>query len=193
MVASAAAAGAGTRDNWLARGELSAAKAVPARRAGPPGRATAPVADQVSAELAQLAAFRAALRDEDVYVGTDGERITVERIRSFLEDRGSPMADHAVHIVAAGVRYDVDPRVVVAISAIESGYGRHQAGHNAWGWGGGAGGARWPDWPTAIHEYTAGLSARYDTDNIDVAFARRYVPPNWAHWLNVVHSVMAQI
>lgn len=140
------------------------------------------------------ARLRAAIREAagPVYVADQGERVTVERIRAYLERKGSPLAPHADAFVEAGVAHDVDPRLVVAISAIESTFGKHQLGHNAWGWGG-SNLQRWPDWDTAIREYTAALGEKYDTHNVDAAFAKRYVPPNWRHWLDVVHAVMNEI
>lgn len=130
-----------------------------------------------------------------VYVGSDGEHITEERIRRYLVAQGSPLAEYAHVIVEAGVRNDVDPRVVIAISAAESSFGTRQLGHNAWGWGASTVEqmVRWPDWPTAIREYTAALGAEYDTDPIDTSFAQRYVPPNWRNWLQTVTRVYAEI
>ncbi len=129
------------------------------------------------------------------YVGDDGEIISVERVRAYLERKGSPLVPYAEDFVVAGIDNDVDPRVVIAIAGAESTFGKRQLGHNAWGWGASTTAAmkRWPDWSTSIHEYTAALGERYDTDNVDEAFARRYVPPNWRWWLRTVRAVMAEV
>ena len=139
-----------------------------------------------------LPAIDPAAREAMVYVGADGERITTGRIAEYLERFGSPMAPYAEDFVAAGVRYDVDPRLIVAISALESQFGVHDgAGHNAWGWGGGRIG--WSDWPTAIDRFTYELGARYDTDDVDEGFASTYCPPNSGRWLASVRAHFAAI
>ncbi len=152
--------------------------------------------DPAARELAQITkALDEALGETPLWVGDDGELISVDRVRRYLERKGSPLAPYAADFVAAGVANDVDPRAVISIAAIESSFGKRQRGNNAWGWSGGPGGSlsRWPDWPTAIHDYTAKLGSKYDVTNIDTAFAKRYVPPNWEHWLKVVHAVWREI
>lgn len=88
---------------------------------------------------------------------SDGEVITPHRIERFLRAYGSPMAPYARHIVRAGMRNDIDPRVIVAIAGVESSYGRHAPGFNAWGWGR----ARWGSWSHAIHGFSRSVSANY--------------------------------
>lgn len=133
-------------------------------------------------------------REALVYVAPDGERVTAARIAAFLGRHGSPLAPYADVFVEAGVEHDVDPRLVVAISGIESQFGERQIGYNAWGWGiYGDRVRRFPDWATAIRTYTAELAARYDTEDLDTAFARRYCPPNWEHWYGAVSSFFAAI
>ncbi|MCC5950200.1 MAG: glucosaminidase domain-containing protein [Nitriliruptoraceae bacterium] len=132
-----------------------------------------------------------------VYVGTDGEEITAERIEDFLGSRDATLADHAETIVAAGVRHDVDPRVVVGIAIAESNGGdRLPSGtYNAWGWSGSGphGLAAWGSWEESIDTYTERLGALYDTDDVDVDFAQTYCPPNWQWWLDTVTWSMQQI
>jgi hypothetical protein len=115
-----------------------------------------------------------------VYLGADGENITGERIRRFLARQGSPMARYASNIVTAGIRYRVDPRVVVAIAGVESTYGGYAYGHNAWGWGS----QRWRSWPVAIDGYTQALSQRYRSLRTGrfAAASRTYCPPCGARW-----------
>ncbi len=131
------------------------------------------------------------------YAGADGELIDADRLRAWLTDRNSPLADHAEELVAAGVEHDVDPRLVVGIAAIESSAGlRLPPGtHNAWGWSGNGphGLKAWSSWPEAIHDFTERLARIYDTDNVDERMARKYVPPNWEKWLFTVRWVMDDI
>jgi hypothetical protein len=135
--------------------------------------------------------------EELVYLASDGERIDVERIATWLEHRGSPMAPYAEDLVRAGVAYDVDPRVVLGIAGIESTVGEAipEGSHNAWGWNGdGPRGLKaWDSWPEAIDDYTERLGRLYDTENVDEDFAQTYCPPNWEKWLDTVHWVMNDI
>jgi hypothetical protein len=134
---------------------------------------------------------------EPVYLGADGERIDVDRIRDWLDGRGSPLAPYAEDLVAAGVAHDVDPRVVLGIAGIESTVGEElpEGSHNAWGWNGDGphGLATWDSWPEAIDDYTERLGRLYDTDNVDEDFAQTYCPPNWEKWLDTVRWVIADI
>jgi hypothetical protein len=120
------------------------------------------------------------LQGASVYMGADGETITTERIRRFLARQGSPMARYAANILTAGIRYRVDPRVVVAISGVESTYGLYSYGHNAWGWGS----QRWRSWPASIDGYTQALSQRYRSLRTGrfAAASRTYCPPCGARW-----------
>ena len=146
------------------------------------------------------AATVAAAADEEadlVYLGADGERIDVPRIRDWLEHRGSPMAPYAEDLVRAGVAYDVDPRVVLGIAGIESTVGEEipEGSHNAWGWNGdGPRGLKaWDSWPEAIDDYTERLGRLYDTESVDEDFAQTYCPPNWEKWLGTVQWVINDI
>jgi hypothetical protein len=128
---------------------------------------------------------------EPVFLGRDGEKITIARIRLFLETRGSPLARHADRIVDAGARYEVDPRVVVAISGVESSFGVYASGHNAWGWRG----SLWGSWPVAIESYTRALAASYRSLRTGrfAAASRRYCPPCGSLWGIKARAIFVQI
>ena len=134
---------------------------------------------------------------DPVYEADDGEQIDAERIESYLEGRGAPLAEQAETLVAAGVQHDVDPRLVVAIAVAESSGGeRKPAGtYNAWGWSGtGPHGLHaWSSWEESIWDFTARLDELYDVDEVDADFAQTYVPPNWRWWLDTVRAVMAEM
>ncbi|HVL91175.1 MAG TPA: lytic murein transglycosylase [Actinomycetota bacterium] len=149
------------------------------RPPAPPAPKTA-AADVRSADVEILSLERAS--KDPVYVGTDGERITAERIRAFLVRQRSPMADYARVIVSSGIRYGVDPRVIVAISGVESTYGRYSNGYNAWGWNSGK--ARWPSWSVAIERFTKALGSAYRSlrHGRFAAASRTYCPPCGARW-----------
>ena len=171
------------------------------------------VAERVVAELGQVTveapdadavahAFAAhdlghLFRPQPVYIAADGEEIDAERLHAWLASRDSPLQAYAEDLVAAGIEHDVDPRLVVGIAAIESEAGKRlpPGSHNAWGWSGtGPHGLHaWPSWPVAIDEFTEGLARVYDTSNVDETMARKYVPPNWEHWLSTVLWVIDDI
>lgn len=115
-----------------------------------------------------------------VYVGVDGERITPDRIRRFLDRYASPMAPYARRIVAAGKRYGVDPRLIVAIAGTESSFGKFQKGHNAWGWDAPRGLTRWMSWEESIDGYTGLFATGYRNHDPRIV-GPRYCPdcPSW--------------
>ena len=81
------------------------------------------------------------------------------QIDSFLESKGSPMAGLGNVFVAAGKKYKVDPRLIVALSGIASSFGKHILGsYNAWGWGPGKPFASWDEGIAAV---TGGIRRGY--------------------------------
>lgn len=62
-------------------------------------------------------------------------RITI--LRKFLEEYNSPLAPFAEKFVKDADTYNLDWRLVAAISGVESTFGNFTPGnsHNAWGWG----------------------------------------------------------
>jgi uncharacterized protein YutD len=78
--------------------------------------------------------------------------VDAEEIRNVIEAArpDSPLKDYAFAFVLYGLAYNVDPRLMVAISAAESTYGTDpcpkswpdpEGMHNAWGWFWGGGGS----------------------------------------------------
>jgi hypothetical protein len=61
--------------------------------------------------------------------------VTEETIRSYLQRKGSPLASNAGDFIEVGNKYGVDPRFLVAVSGIETGFGKAGAGvRNPFGW-----------------------------------------------------------
>ncbi|MCL2807446.1 MAG: hypothetical protein FWD27_04685 [Coriobacteriia bacterium] len=109
------------------------------------------------------------------------------RIDAYLA--GSPMAGFGYAFANAAFDYNVDPRWSPAIACLESSKGRYCfRAYNAWGWGQ----VDWPDWETAIYAHIRGMSTGYGY-TISEAAARKYCPPNWAHWYTVISSEMTRI
>ena len=125
------------------------------------------------------------------YVGLDGEIVTPGRVRRFLASHGSPLAERAEHIVAAGLRHGVDPRWIVAISGTESNFGQKHHGYNAWGWSPGDALSRWSSWDESIDAYTRHFARGYrvrDPHRIGARYA-----PFAPHWPATTRKFFEQI
>lgn len=76
-----------------------------------------------------------------IYAAEPGKKYADERsnkLAAFLKSKNSPLEPHASLIVTLADKYDIGWTKLVAISAIESNYGKimPQGSHNAWGLGG---------------------------------------------------------
>ncbi|MDR0500779.1 MAG: hypothetical protein LBG97_05990 [Coriobacteriales bacterium] len=125
-----------------------------------------------------------------------------ERIDNYLmyQRPYNPLRGYGHTFASAAWEYHVDPRVAVAISTNETGNGSYppaERAHNAWGWIG----FSWPDWETAIWEYTAGFSRGYGY-TITLEGAMRYAPEVysenplvyvWEVWYPIVVNEMSKI
>ena len=70
---------------------------------------------------------------------------------AYLLSKGSPMAGQGSAFVASGGRWQVDPRLLVAIAGAESSFGQITcAPYNAWGWGCPNGPYRFESWADGI-------------------------------------------
>lgn len=124
------------------------------------------------------------------YAG-EGIAVTSAEIERFLADKHSPLATQATQIVAASNRYEVDPRLIVAISGVESDFGRVCRGFNAWGWNNGR--TRWRSWGESIDAFTRAISERYPNWRNVRSMAARYNPNTPHSWSKKVTALMASI
>lgn len=115
----------------------------------------------------------------------------VENIRRYLAGRNAPLANYAEEFVKAADHYEIDYRIVAAISVIESGGGKHNfRPHNAWGWGR----MSFNDWTEGIWTVSGGVSRYYARGmTTPQLMAPVYCPPNAVNWANNVTFVMNQI
>lgn len=61
--------------------------------------------------------------------------ISAEKIDEYLTNKSSPLAGYGEIFVKKGREYNIDPRLLVAITGAETSFGRHLcADFNAWNW-----------------------------------------------------------
>jgi hypothetical protein len=88
----------------------------------------------------------------------------VKIIRNYLNDKNSPLAPYAEDFVANADKYNLDWKLVAAISGVESTYGQAIPinSYNAWGWGVyGDNVIRFGSWKEGIATISQGLRDRY--------------------------------
>ena len=133
--------------------------------------------------------------NEKLYVKTDPNfEKKVENIRMYMGKRNSPLAEEAEYIVMIANKYDIDYRLVPAISIIESGGGvKLYRKYNAWGWGG-AKGFTFENWEHSIYVVSRGLRGYYNLGlDTPEKMAPRYNPHTPNEWSGKVRMVMNQI
>ncbi len=115
----------------------------------------------------------------------------VENVRNYLAGRHAPLAAYAEEFVKAADHYNIDYRIIAAISVIESGGGKHNfRPHNAWGWGK----KPFENWTEGIWTVSAGISRYYSRGlTTPQLIAPYYCPPNAIKWAQNVNFVMNQI
>ena len=141
--------------------------------------AVLPVREAYAQEIASGSS--ASLKTLDVKPGND-YRVTA--LKRYLDKNGSPLADYAQVFVDYADKYNIDYRLVPAISGVESTFGKQIPinSFNAYGWAGGE--YRFASWEDSIMEVTKTLKSNYiekGAVTID-QIARIYCPPSstWA-------------
>jgi hypothetical protein len=112
----------------------------------------------------------------------------VSNIKTYLSKRGAPLANYAEEFVKAADKYDIDYRLVAAISIIESSGGEHTfRQYNAWGWGK----SGFDSWKDGIWSVSKGLSKYYASGRTTPqTIAPSYCPPSASEWARKVSYVM---
>lgn len=135
------------------------------------------------------------------FVTTDPRNIAM---RQFLEDHNSPMYPYAEVFVEKADEFDLDWRLVAAISGVESGFGNivPRGSNNAWGWRGArvngrSDWSRFTSWSHGISVVTERLAKGYGTDITPFQMEAAYCPPcaqNPRHeWANGVNNYMIEL
>jgi len=100
----------------------------------------------------------------------------------YLTSKRSPMTGLGATLVSAGRQFSVNPDLVVAISGVESTFGRHNAGaFNAWGRKAKGGGYEsFASWEEAVFNQTQYLRIKYFNEGrtVPVAIGAKYAPGN---------------
>jgi DNA-binding protein len=131
------------------------------------------------------------IEEEKISKAEEEFNTKVSKIRKYLANRNSPLADYAEEFVKAADHYGIDYRLVAAISIIESGGGiKNFKPYNAWGWGT----SGFSSYKEGIWAVSKGLSKYYaGGSTTPQTIAPRYCPPNATNWANKVSYVMNMI
>jgi hypothetical protein len=118
----------------------------------------------------------------------------VIRLKNYLEGHNSPLSEHAQNFVESADRYDLDWRLVPAITGVESTFGKRipYNSYNAYGWANGE--YRFTSWDESIDHVSRSLREKYydrGAENIN-KIARRYAPPS-SSWSWKVKFFMEKI
>ena len=101
-------------------------------------------------------------------------------LKSFLESHNSPFVDHADKFIMYADIYQIDWRLVPAISGVESTFGKHipKNSYNAYGWANGN--YQFKSWEESIEIVSRALREKYyDKGATNISkIARRYAPPS---------------
>ncbi len=115
----------------------------------------------------------------------------------FLKHYNSPLYPYASYIVKTADKYHQDWRVIVAISGVESAFGRitRPNSYNAWGWRGGPGGdfSNFKNWEHAIDYMTRRFTSGYGANPDPYSIYKTYCPPCTTAWPNGVSGYMKQL
>ena len=115
----------------------------------------------------------------------------VNKIRKYLSSRGSPLAKYAEEFVKASDYYNIDYRLVAAISIIESNGGKNTfRQYNAWGWGK----SGFESWTDGIWSVSKGLGKYYSLGmTTPQSISKSYCPPSADKWAGKVSYIMGVI
>lgn len=108
----------------------------------------------------------------------------VEKLGLFLEFYDSPLADYASNFIESADKYQLDWRLVPAITGVESTFGKHipYNSYNAYGWNNGV--YQFESWEDSIEHVSKTLKEKYVDRGLDTPakIAPVYAPPSstWA-------------
>lgn len=126
-------------------------------------------------------------------VSVDQEKVS--KVYTYLKGRNSPLASEAEYLVKMADKFDLDYRLIAAISIIESSGGINTyRPYNAWGWGGAENAYTFKSWKESIYTVSRGLGRYKEGGRITPQqIAPRYnphTPDDWARKVTYVMSLM---
>jgi len=117
-----------------------------------------------------------------------------EILKNFLEGYNSPLAPYSKVFISLADEYDLDWRLVPAITGVESTFGKRIPfnSYNAYGWANGA--YSFESWEESIEVVSRTLRERYIDKGADSVseIARIYAPPS-STWAGKVKFFMKKI
>jgi hypothetical protein len=154
---------------------------------------------KVLGESTQGIAYAALPPTENIIKNTiEEEDSKTEIVRQFLARYKSPLEPYAPDIVVAAERYDMDYRLLPAISMQESGACKKiiPDSYNCWGWGiYGTKVTKFSNYPEAIETITKTLATKYRAQGLVTPFeiAKLYNPRNTNNWAENVNFFMTSM
>ena len=139
--------------------------------------------------------------DSEAGIFNSVESAQVDRaqvLKLFLEKHNSPLAENADTFVVVADKYDLDYRLLPAISCLESACGKRliPESYNAWGWGVyGNNYIKFDNFDNGIEEVAKGIFEGYVQKGLDTPakMAPIYTPPRPQYWLGGVRQYMGQM
>lgn len=150
-------------------------------------------AEKLTEQTAQLQSVH------NTYVKNDKDT-RIKKLSSILSRYNSPMNTSADTFIEIADKYNLDWKLVAAISGVESGFGNHipYGSYNAWGWGiftGESSGITFNNWDEGIEEVSRGIKTGYidrgaiTLDQIGNIYA---ASPTWStkvrHFMNQINN-----
>jgi len=125
----------------------------------------------------------------EVAIPKDSRVVVLEE---FFDKYKSPLKEHAVTFIETAEKYNIDYKLLPAISCVESTCGKfipHES-YNPFGWGvTSKGHISFNSFDEAIEKVGAGLNKGYFSKGFDTVheIAPIYTPPNSTHWASSVN------
>ena len=118
----------------------------------------------------------------------------VDTLENFLEKYNSPLAPYSEVFIETADKYELDWRLIPAITGVESTFGKRipYESFNAYGWANGE--YRFTSWEESIEIVGKALRTKYeDKGAVSInQIARRYAPPS-STWAGKVKFFMRKI
>lgn len=120
-------------------------------------------------------------------------------IQSYLDKYNSPLVDFSDEIYRMGLKYNINPQLLVAIAQQESNLGKNSPEncYNAWGWGIHKNGTTcFSGWDEAIDTVASGLAKNYCQKGLcddPCEMMKKYTPSSNGSWCRGVNQFLQQM